>query len=64
MQWVLAFPAGLPLPAGVTYRWKVEVEAQTRPEWAAVFHVLAPASGPIFGGPSAPPDPEMPRFDG
>jgi hypothetical protein len=63
IQYVLAFPTGLQLPAGVTYRWQVEIEGQTKPGWDSVFHVLAPAPGPVFGGPSAPPDPEMPRLD-
>jgi hypothetical protein len=63
IQFALAFPTGLQLQSGVTYRWRVEIEGQTRPGWDAVFHVLAPAPGPVFGGPSAPPDPEMPRFN-
>ena len=62
IQYVLAFPTGLQLQPGVTYRWRVEIEGQTKPGWDTVFHVLAPAPGPIFGGPSAPPDPEMPSL--
>lgn len=62
-QMVLAFPTGLQLPAGVEYRWRVEIEGQNRAGWDAGFHVLAPAPGPVFGGPAEPHGPEMPRFD-
>jgi hypothetical protein len=63
IQYVLAFPTGLQLPPGVTYRWRVEIEGQTKTGWDTVFHVLAPVPGPLFGGPSAPPDSEMPSLD-
>lgn len=59
-QMVMSFATGIPLQAGASYRWRVEIEGQSRPQWNAVFHVLAPVPGPLFGGPSAPPDPEMP----
>ena len=62
VQFVLAFPTGLQLLPGVTYRWLVEVEGQTRPGWDAYFHVLAPAPGPVFGGPAGPPDPGLPTL--
>lgn len=54
VQLVLGFPQGLPLEAGHSYRWSVEIDGQTRPEWSAWFHVPAPAPGPVFGGPTGP----------
>lgn len=62
VQYVLAFPNGLSLQAGVTYRWRVEVEGHSKPDWEAPFSVLAPVPPPIFGGPSAPPDPALPSL--
>lgn len=61
-QMVLGFPTGLQLQPGVSYRWRVEIEGQSRPQWSAVFHVLAPTPGPIFGGPAAPNDPQLPSL--
>lgn len=60
VQFVLAFPTGLQLQPGISYRWRVEIEGQNHPTWDAGFHVLAPAPGPVFGGPVGPPDPAMP----
>ena len=54
VQMVLGFPQGLPLEAGRTYRWAVELDGSPRPEWSTVFHVPAPAPGPVFGGPIGP----------
>jgi len=54
VQVVLGFPAGLPLEVGHSYRWSVELDGASRPEWSAPFHVPAPAPGPVFGGPSGP----------
>lgn len=54
VQVVLGFPQGLPLELGRSYRWAVEVDGRTRPEWSASFHVPAPAPGPVFGGPVGP----------
>lgn len=54
VQLVLGFPQGLPLDAGRSYRWDVELDGQTRPQWSAWFHVPAPAPGPVFGGPAGP----------
>ena len=54
VQLVLGFPQGLPLEAGHSYRWEVELDGQTRPQWSAWFHVPAPAPGPVFGGPVGP----------
>ena len=52
---VMNFPAGLPLQPS-TYDWKVQIDAQSRPGWYSRFHVLGPAPGPIFGGPTGPSD--------
>lgn len=54
VQLVLGFPQGLPLEIGHSYRWSVELDGQTRPEWSAWFHVPAQAPGPVFGGPVGP----------
>jgi hypothetical protein len=54
VQLVLAFPQGLPLEVGHSYRWSVEVDGQTQPGWSAWFHVPSPAPGPVFGGPPGP----------
>lgn len=54
VQVVLGFPAGLPLQVGHSYRWSVELDGSSRPEWSVTFHVPAPAPGPVFGGPSGP----------
>jgi len=54
VQMVLGFPQGLPLEPGRTYRWAVELDGHPRPEWGTVFHVPAPAPGPVFGGPVGP----------
>jgi hypothetical protein len=54
VQLVLAFPQGLPLEVGHSYRWAVEIDGQSKPEWSAWFHVPAPAPGPVFGGPVGP----------
>lgn len=54
VQVVLGFPQGLPLAQGRTYRWSVEIDGRSRPEWSTAFHVPAPAPGPVFGGPPGP----------
>jgi hypothetical protein len=54
VQLVLGFPTGLPLEAGRTYRWVVELDGATKPEWSAWFHVPGAAPGPVFGGPVSP----------
>ena len=54
VQVVLGFPQGLPLEQGHTYRWSVELDGRTRPEWSTAFHVPSPAPGPVFGGPLGP----------
>ncbi len=61
-QILFGFPNGLRLQAGVSYRWRVEIDGQHRPEWEAVFEVLAPAPSPVFGGPTTPVGPELPHL--
>lgn len=54
VQFVMNFPAGLPLQGGVSYTWRVELEGQHRPGWDAKFHVVGPPPPPVIGGPSGP----------
>ncbi|MGL5826275.1 MAG: hypothetical protein ACRCYU_15900 [Nocardioides sp.] len=56
----LAFPTGLPLKPGAGYRWRVEIDGQSRPQWYAEFHVLESTPMPRVGGPAQPADPELP----
>ena len=60
VQLVLGFPQGLPLPAGRTYRWVVELDGLSKPEWSAWFHVPEAERGPVFGGPVSPTS--LPQF--
>lgn len=57
VQFVMAFPAGLPLAPEHTYEWRVEVNGQRRKGWVAQFYVPGPPPPPVFGGPSNPTDP-------
>jgi hypothetical protein len=54
VQVVLGFPNGLPLQVGHSYRWSVELDGASKPEWSTTFHVPASAPGPVFGGPAGP----------
>jgi hypothetical protein len=54
VQVVIGFPQGLPLAQGAGYRWVVELDGQTRPEWSTGFYVPGPPAGPVFGGPVGP----------
>lgn len=54
VQIVLGFIQGLPLQAGRTYRFAVELDGRSRPEWSASFHVPGAPPGPVFGGPVGP----------
>ncbi len=49
----MGFPNGLPLPAGNTYDFRVQIDGQLMQN-SIRFHRLAPDPGPIFGGPSGP----------
>jgi hypothetical protein len=62
VQIVLGFVQGLPLEAGRTYRFAVELDGQSRDEWSASFHVPGLPPGPVFGGPVGPSSiPNFPR---
>ena len=62
VQIVLGFLQGLPLQAGRTYRFAVELDGSSRPEWSASFHVPDVPPGPVFGGPVGPSSiPNFPR---
>jgi hypothetical protein len=54
VQMVLGFLQGLPLEAGRTYRFGVELDGHSRDEWSAVFHVPGSPPPPVFGGPLSP----------
>jgi hypothetical protein len=54
LQLTLGFPAGIPITAGKTYSWKLQVDGRSRKSWRAFFHVPAPPTGPIIGGPAGP----------
>jgi len=62
VQIVIGFPQGLPLTQGRGYRWVVELDGQSRPEWSSGFYVPAPPPGPVFGGPVGPTS--IPNFPG
>lgn len=51
---VLAFPNGLPLAAGKSYTWRLEIDGNHRKGWSAQFHVAGPPPAPVFGGPVGP----------
>lgn len=51
---MLNFSNGLPLLAGCSYDWKLQIDGQHKPGWFSRFHVLAPAEGVVFGGPVGP----------
>ena len=53
-QLPVAFQDGLPLQAGHTYLWKVQIDQQGRPSWVARFHVPGTPPNPVFGGPAGP----------
>lgn len=55
-QIVLSLGGGLPLQPGQAYRWVVEVDGNTNPQWQAGFYVVAPPPPPVFGGPGGPAD--------
>ena len=62
VQIVLGFLQGLPLEAGRTYRFGVELDGRSRDEWSASFHVPGVPPGPVFGGPVGPTS--IPNFPG
>jgi hypothetical protein len=54
VQMVMAFTNGLPLPAGRSYDWWLQIDGQHRKGWVSRFHVAGPAPGPVIGGPAGP----------
>lgn len=56
VQHVMGFPNGIPLEAGHSFTWRLEIDGQHRKGWTCSFHVLGPAPSPVFGGPSSPTD--------
>lgn len=52
VQVILAFQQGLILQPGVTYRWCLGIDGQSRAGWTARFHVAGPPPGPVVGGPA------------
>jgi hypothetical protein len=49
LQIAMSFPTGLPLQAGRTYSWQLQIDGNTRPEWSTVFYVLGPRPAPVVG---------------
>lgn len=51
---ILNFTAGIPLPEGHSFEWRVQIDMEHRKHWFARMHFLAPAPGLVFGGPAGP----------
>lgn len=49
IQMVLTFPNGLPLGPGRMYKWRLQIDGNTRPEWENPFYVAAPPPAPVIG---------------
>jgi hypothetical protein len=45
IQAILNFHTGIPLTANRQYRWQVEIDDISRPEWEAGFYVVGPPPG-------------------
>jgi hypothetical protein len=48
-QIIMQFQNGLPLAPGNTYRWRVKVDHETRPEWTEVLYIPMASAGPVIG---------------
>lgn len=48
-QWALMFGAGLPLPVGQRYVWRVKLDHATQPAWASEIFVPGAPPGPVLG---------------
>lgn len=48
-QMILNFANGIPLAPGARYRWRVEIDGNTHPQWEADFYVVAPPPPPVIG---------------
>lgn len=49
IQLVLNLPQGLPLPAGRLYRWVLEIDGNTNPQWETGFFVAGPPPPTVLG---------------
>lgn len=49
----MGFPNGIPLPAGNTYDFRVQIDGNVLNR-VIRFHILAADTGPVFGGPDGP----------
>jgi hypothetical protein len=56
VQTIVAFSGGIPLAAGHSYHWHLEVGHQHVKAWEVHFHIAGPPPGPIIGGPAGPAD--------
>ncbi|MCW2545505.1 MAG: hypothetical protein JWM40_3057 [Frankiales bacterium] len=54
VQMNIGFPTGIPLPAGHSLHWRVEIDGQHRKDWVAGFHLVGPPPGAVFGGFNTP----------
>lgn len=48
-QSTINFAAGIPLVAGLTYRWQVRIDGDEDRVWETTFHVAGPAPDPVIG---------------
>ena len=48
VQVILNFANGLPLPAGQSYTWSLEIDGYHNPQWRTAFYVAAPPQ-PVMG---------------
>lgn len=51
---LMNFTGGLPLPQGHSFEWRAQIDGQHLKGWFYRFHMLGPAPGIVFGGPSNP----------
>jgi hypothetical protein len=49
VQVILSFNAGIPLAPGRQYRWRVEIDGNTNPQWEANFYVVGLPPEPVIG---------------
>lgn len=51
VQTIIAFQNGIPLAAGQSYYWRLEVDHTHLKAWEVHFHIAGPPPGPVVGGP-------------
>lgn len=49
IQMIMNFPNGLPLQPGRMYKWQLEIDSDSRPEWEASFFIIGPPPAPVMG---------------